>query len=759
MKQNLIMKVSVLAVPVLVAGATACPQTVLAAAADDATGGALEEVIVTAQRRSERIQDVPSAITALDSEAISRLNLRGTEELARQVPSMTFDVLTPGESTITMRGLGTAYGLSPTVSYYLNEVPLDMRTDGYSGAPDIDLFDVDRVEVLRGPQGTLYGASAMGGAVRIITKQPDFTRFASESEFALETADGGNEGWQVKTALNVPVSDRFATRLVGTYQRVPGYVDRAEPASSFYDPHPDDPVVDENANDVDVIGGRAIAKWLLTDAVTVTPSVMYQEIRADGRGDWYSNQPEFQIATYYPEQSKSRLLVANALVEADLGPMQLLSSTSYASKDVDFDHDFSVLSANLAPLFGVPEPIPNYPTSVFDGSDNSGFIQEFRLTSSDEAARLRWVAGAYYSKFRQTSAEYIDSASFAGDIAELYGDPSLADPAIYRFDQRSEDQQTAVFGEVAIKLWPALELTAGLRGYWLETSLENTQSGLLAAPNQPHTTSSKDGVNPRIVLNYRLNDDVLVYATGARGYRPGGPNVGLPINAGCVLGDVYKPLFDPDSVWNYELGLKSQFLDRRATLNLAAYRIDWKDVQQSITDPVCGSLFFANFGDARSEGVELEISLRPIESLLLNASASYTDAKYTKVDDAFVGFVDVQPGDALSEVPEWKYAASAEYTFAIGDRRSGYVRADWQYVGSIPTGVTNRLERDSYDILNAAVGMQSGPWEVSLYVQNAGNTKGTLAILQDATATIDGVFDSRIATSPRTIGMLVRMRF
>ena len=405
----------------LLASAGAVAQT-----ADDA---ALEEIVVTAQRRSERLQDVPSAITALDSEALSRLALRGNEDLARQVPSMTFDVLAPGESAITMRGLGTAYGLSPTVSYYLNEVPLDMRTDGYSGTPDIDLFDVDRIEVLRGPQGTLYGASAMGGAIRIITKQPEFEEFTSDSEMGLETTDGGNEGWQVKSALNVPLSERFATRLVGTYQRVPGYIDRREPVSSFYDPNPNDPVAAGNANDVDIYGGRLIAKWLVSDDVTVTPSILYQEITADGQVGYRTNQPEFSIASYYPEESETRLLVANALVEAQLGAMDLLSSTSYTSKVVDFDHDFSVLTANLAPFFGIPEPIPNYPTSVFDGSDNSGFIQELRLTSTaDASARLRWVVGAYYSKFRQKSAEYIDSEPFAEEIAELFGDPSLAGP-------------------------------------------------------------------------------------------------------------------------------------------------------------------------------------------------------------------------------------------------------------------------------------------------------------------------------------------
>jgi outer membrane receptor protein involved in Fe transport len=518
-------------------------------------------------------------------------------------------------------------------------------------------------------------------------------------------------------------------------------------------------VSEQNANDVDVYGGRLIAKWLVSDAVTVTPSVLYQEITADGQGDYQTNQPEFSLATYYPEQSETRLLVANALVEAQIGSLDLLSSTSYTSKDVDFDHDFSVLSANFAPLFGIPEPVPNYPTSVFDGSDNSGFIQEFRLSSGDDAARLRWIVGAYYSKFRQKSAEYIDSAAFAADIAELYGDPSLADPALYRFDQRTEDEQTALFGEVTLQLLPALELTAGLRGYWLESSLENVQSGLYAAASQPHTSARQDGVNPRLVLNYHATDDVLIYATGARGYRPGGPNVGLPTNLGCALGDAYRPLFDPDSVWNYELGVKSQFLDRRATLNVAGYRIDWKDVQQAVADPVCGSLFFANFGEARSEGVEVELSVKPVESLLLNASASYTDAQYTKVDSAFVGAVEVQPGDPLADVPEWKYAVSGEYTFAFGDSRSGYVRADWHYVDATPIGVTTRDERPSYDILNASVGLQSGPWDLSVYVENVGNTDAVLALRQDSVSGIPGIFDTRVNARPRTTGILLRMRF
>src|SRR5580658_11335634 len=195
------------------------------AAADDQ----LEEIVVTAQKRSERLQDVPAAITAVSGDALNELHLQGNADLARSVPSLSFDVLGPGESTLTIRGLGTAYGLAPAVSYYLNETPLDIRTDGYAGAPDIDFFDVDRVEVLRGPQGTLYGSSSMGGAIRVLTNQPDVSAFAVNAEIGGSAMDGGGYGYLAKSAVNIPLSSDLAVRVVGAYEYVPGYIDRATP--------------------------------------------------------------------------------------------------------------------------------------------------------------------------------------------------------------------------------------------------------------------------------------------------------------------------------------------------------------------------------------------------------------------------------------------------------------------------------------------------------------------------------------------------
>src|SRR5580698_7943743 len=209
----------------LTALALAALPIVTVAAGDDQ----LEEIVVTAQKRSERLQDVPAAITAISGDALNELHLQGNADLARSVPSLSFDVLGPGESTLTIRGLGTAYGLAPAVSYYLNETPLDIRTDGYAGAPDVDFFDVDRVEVLRGPQGTLYGSSSMGGALRVLTAQPDPSAFAVNTEFSGSTMDGGGAGYSAKSAVNLPLAANAAVRLVGTYEHVPGYINLSTP--------------------------------------------------------------------------------------------------------------------------------------------------------------------------------------------------------------------------------------------------------------------------------------------------------------------------------------------------------------------------------------------------------------------------------------------------------------------------------------------------------------------------------------------------
>jgi outer membrane receptor protein involved in Fe transport len=729
----------------ILCGALGVPGWLMAAQTSDA----LDEIVVTAQRRAERLQDVPEAITALSGDALNQLHLQGNADLATQVPSLSFDVLGPGESTLAIRGLNTAYGLAPAVSYYVNETPLDIRTDGYAGAPDIDFFDVERVEVLRGPQGTLYGSSSMGGAVRILTSQPDPKAFAVNAEVGASNMDGGGAGYLAKSAVNLPLADDVAVRLVGSYEHVPGYINRVIPGD-YSEAESAQPVSARRVNDADLKSGRIIALWKPIDGLSIKPSVILSEVDASSNSDYFTNLPDFTTSGYTPSPQTSRLIVGNLEVDDDFGFATLLSSTSVLSRDVETHNDFTLFLANLAPEFGVPDP-PNYPGTDFYTSHNAGFIQELRLTSPAEQP-LRWVAGAYFSRYRQHSTDSTNSSTFADALGQT------ASPNLYSFDQSVIDQQTAVFADLTYTIVPQFEITAGARYYELRDSLENTQSGDLAAPDQPLVHAKASGTSPRLVFTYHPLPDTTVYATAARGYRPGGPNVGLPTGIGCTLNNAYSPLYQPDSVWNYELGSKTEFLERRLSIDVAAYRIDWKNVQQAVTDPGCGYEFVANVGDAVSKGIEAEINFKPVESLLLSASGSYDHAEFSSIDAAFQGAGAAQPGEAVPSVPRQKFNFGGEYTAMIADH-TGYLRLDWSRIGKVPAGFTYNAVRPAYGTLEATLGVRAGRYDLSLYGHNLTNSNGILEILQGTSYSVGNTFATQISTPPRTIGIDLKMHF
>jgi iron complex outermembrane receptor protein len=719
------------------------------AAAQTAAIDAIEEIVVTAQRREERLQEVPAAISALSGESLSRQHLLGNADLARQVPSLSFTVQGPGESTLAIRGLGTAYGLAPAVSYYINETPLDIRTDGVAGVPDVDFFDVERVEVLRGPQGTLYGSSSMGGALRILTAQPDPSGFAARGEAGVSTMEDGGDGYSGKGAVNVPLGDNAAVRIVAAYEHLGGYVDRATPGD-YADPDPDLTIADREVNDADLTSGRILGLWRIGDKVSIKPSVTYSKIETGSTSEYFDNLPEFTKAATYESPLDSEFVTGNLLVEADLGFASLLSSSSVLTRDVENRDDYSLLLVNFAPFFELPQV--DYPTLHRLSSENDGLIQEFRLTSPADQ-RFRWVAGLYFSRFEQNSTELIDSETFADAIGQTDS------TSIYTFDQQVVDRQAAVFADLTFEALPNLELTVGARYYELRSNLENVQTGILAAPNQPRIDAKSTGTSPRAVVSYRPTDDVTVYATAGRGYRPGGPNVGLPDGIGCELTGAYQPLYEPDTVWNYELGAKTEFLDRRLSVNVAAYRIDWEDVQQAVVDPSCGYIIVANVGEARSEGFEAEIVMRPIDSLLLTAGGSYTDAKFTAIDPAYQSASESSPGDPLPDVPRRKFSAGAEYSLDFGADRTGFLRADWSYLSEIPTGFTSQDERPSYDTLGASIGLRTDRYEISLYGRNLTDENGILDIRTGAVSSYEDIFKTRISTPPRTIGLNLRLNF
>jgi outer membrane receptor protein involved in Fe transport len=260
------------------------------------------------------------------------------------------------------------------------------------------------------------------------------------------------------------------------------------------------------------------------------------------------------------------------------------------------------------------------------------------------------------------------------------------------------------------------------------------------------------------VLSYHPAADSTLYATAARGYRPGGPNVGLPANIGCTLGNAYSPLYEPDSVWNYELGAKADFLERKLSMNVAGYVIDWNNVQQSVTDPGCGSLFIANVGTARSKGAEAEIKFKPFDFLLLAFSGSYTNATFQSIAAPFQGATAVNTGDAVPDVPKQKAAVTVEYTRTVG-AYSGFVRADWTHLGSVPTGFTYRDVRPAYNELDAALGLRREHYEFTLYGHNLTNSNGIVSIQQGSVYSYGNVFKTQISIPPRTIGLNVSLRF
>jgi iron complex outermembrane receptor protein len=710
----------------------------------------LDEIVVTAQRRAERLQDVPEAITALSGDMLNQMHLQGNADLATHVPSLSFDVLGPGESTLAIRGLGTAYGLAPAVSYYINETPLDIRTDGFSGAPDIDFFDIDRIEVLRGPQGTLYGSSSMGGALRVLTAQPDPKSMAINAEAGGSSMDGGGAGYFAKSAVNLPLSADSAVRVVGAFEHVPGYINREIPGD-YSVAQPNEPVTARRINDADIKSGRILGLWQPTDSLTIKPSVMLSEVDAANTSQYFSNLPTFTIAANYPTPQTSRLTVGNLQLDYNFDVATLMSSTSVLSRDTQTQSDFTLFFADLAPEFGLPET-PDYPGTDFYTSHNGAFIQEFRLTSPTEQ-RLRWVAGAYFSRFRQHSTESTNSSAFADALGQTDS------PNLYLFDQSVIDQQTAVFADLTYKVVRQFEVTAGERYYELRDSLENTQSGAFAAPNQPLVHAKASGNSPRVVLTYHPTDDATIYTTAGRGYRPGGPNVGLPAGIGCSLSNAYEPLYRPDSVWNYEVGAKTEFLQRRLSVDLAAYRIDWKDIQQAVIDPGCGYEFIANVGTAQSKGAEAEINFKPIEALLLAASGSYIHAEFTSIAGPFQGAAAVHSGDAVPDVPRDKFDLSADYTIAVIAQYSGYLGLDWSHLSSVPTGFTYHATRPAYSALDATLGVRTQRYDLSLYGHNLTNSNGILEILEGASYNYGNVFRTQISTPPRTVGIDLKMHF
>jgi iron complex outermembrane recepter protein len=725
----------------------------------------LEEVVVTAQKRAETLAEIPMSVTVLTGDSLERQQAHNFQDLVARVPGFSLTSNRQGVTRVTLRGVNTG-GVASTVGVYVDDVPFGSST-GLANAAilsgDIDTFDLDRLEVLRGPQGTLYGASALGGVMKYVSNTASTDAFEARAKVGFESVRGGEAGYAVTGLVNVPVSDRVAVRASGFYRQDGGYVRSIgnNPIASLTDPGVNvvsGTRVESDINDVDVFGGRVSALFHVADNVTLDLRVMAQNIETGSTNlidaDPVTLQPSVSGAVrsrYHRDPSDIEYRVYSAALDWDLRGMTLQSVTSYSTFEQDFVTDVAANTAlagvPLAPvttlIFGDPvtRPLSAIQTQI---TSTDKFTQELRLVSTDDSP-FKWLVGVYYTKEDSAIDPQRILAVEAGTDTVAADIPVLAEAKL-----DSDFEEIALFANATWEITDRLELSFGARVSRNEQSASQTLEGALlgGAVSFDDADSSEKPFTYSISPRFQLTDNVAVYGRVATGYRPGGPNV---IPAGAPPGTPGS--YDSDELTSYEVGVKASSVDGRFAIDLAAFYLDWEDVQ--LLAVVNGVGLNANGGTAVSRGAEFAATFRPMEELTFSLNGAYTDAELTEDTDPIVGGSD---GDPLSYVPKWSFAADAELRWPIGAALA-YAGVNLSYVDDRPAGFNNRdpdgrIRRlDSYTTLGLRAGVEFDRWTVEVYGKNVTDDDGLTDIVNAGVLPNGQVGLSRIR--PRTFGLTV----
>ncbi|HUD93644.1 TonB-dependent receptor [Sphingobium sp.] len=690
-----------------------------------------QEIVVTAQKRTERLKDVPAAITALTSESLQERVASKLDDYVARIPGLVVSQAggASGATQLSIRGITTGAGGNPTVGVYIDESPFGAST-GYGAytVPDLDPQDLARVEVLRGPQGTLYGAGSLGGLLKYVTADPDPTRFFGRVQVDGSTVDGGGRGYGMRAAANVPLSETVALRVSGYNRRDPGFIDNVQTG-------------EKDINATRYYGGRAALAWQLNDDWKIRASALYQH---------YSGSPpivDYDSMTFQPsygELKQSRapdttnvrqnIGAYSLLVEGDLGFATLTSASTYNHQTMRFNLDYSpLLSPQLAPAFGIPTlGFKNTaPVSV------DKYTQELRL-SSPTSDSLSWQLGAFYTHEKQKAFSQILS------IDRETGAPITGLPDIGSVAGHYKFAEVALFGDATYHFSSAFDITAGLRYSKNKQRVRNVNTGLLFGTTVFETPSKDDALTFLVSSSYHIDKDTMIFARVASGYRPGGPNATYP---GA------PPTYGPDKVTDYELGLKSDLFDRKLSLELSGFWIDWRDIQiQRVT---LGS-YVDNGPSAVSRGFEASGTVRPARGLEIYGNIAYTDAHLT--EDLPTGSALGISGDRLPLTPRWGGAAGATYTVPLSGDWNGDLGIDWRHVGwragAFPNAGQVRFHLPSYDTVDLRAGVSNDRWTFTLYAKNLGDVRGL-----STDVNLGAGMTSVSVIQPRTFGVSAAAKF
>ena len=715
----------------------------------------LEEVVVTAEKRAEHVQDIPISLTALSGAELEQQGIMDTADAARQIPGVAMTSSGPGQTEYTIRGLSSSGAAVGTVGFYLDDVPVTAPQAAQNGhvSIDPDLYDLNRVEVLRGPQGTLYGSGSMGGTIKLVTNQPELHAFDASTALDGSYTSGGGINGRISAMVNLPLVDgRLAVRLVGTEEHVSGWIDRIV-LNDF--PLPTNPCLAQfagctrgnvlaapaafdhkNVNDENLRAFRAALKFQATDDFSLTASGFYQKLALGGLSN-FDNPPGTELAHYQPfdiaEPFSDTFSLGNLVAEYNFPWFSLTSATSYWKRTQSQTQDVSETVQNYGPFpsYYIPDGGLG-PLAVTEVDGTRQFSEEVRLTSTGET-RFKWLIGGFFSDYKYTQDQFYTPQPIVL-ILEDY-----------------QQKQRAVFGEASYNITSQFKATVGLRHYSYTQDGTIFEGGALVNPTvTAPVDASNGGTNPKFTLSDDVLKDVMVYATAAKGFRPGNGNVPVPDQCGVPN---YPRQYGPDTVWSYELGEKATVLDHRLTINSDVYYEQWNRVQQQIIPP-CGFGYIDNVGTAHVKGGELEINAKLTSAWTLVQSVGITHAVFTATSPE-TGF---SPGDKLLNVPSYTASTSLVYSVPVSDSYSVVARASNVLVGPSRSETYFIEELPSYDIVNARVGLVGNRWSGFLYADNLTNRRAFLNNAPDYLANVPSF--TRVATNqPLTIGIVVNFKY
>jgi len=754
----------------------------------------IEEITVTARKREESLQDVGASIQAFTGESLKRQGITSMADVVRFLPSVSHIGAVPGGNKIIFRGVSdnpNAFIAASSAALYLDEQPLTQ----FAVNPEPRLVDIERVEALAGPQGTLYGDSSQSGTLRIITNKPDPSEFSAGAEVMFRTGSDSDNSYDVNAYVNLPlVEDKFAIRLVGFSAEDGGFIDNVPGTSVMLGGKNNDNLVQEDINKVEFSGGRVAAKWFMNENWSATLAYIAQKSEADGSNIYDPTVGDLQNVLFFKDIRDDEWSQASLTLEGSIGSIDFVSNTSYFERDVDYSYDRSAYAAywnyNICSSYAAycwsGQTLYDQDTTSYsiENLENERFTQEIRLSQSGD--NYRWVLGAFYEKktefwaYRAKTPEFLDSLSYYYWTG-IYA-PSGVDPSWWLSVDDTEWKQWAVFGNFNYDFSERWSMEIGLRYFDQEMDRNYyVDKPFISAPGVwpdfTNPTGENSDVVPKVAVNFNINDDHMLYALYSEGFRAGGANRNRVPEEFTALPLVYEP----DKLKNFEIGFKSRFADGRMQLNATAFFGQWEDYQIETVDPSflacvppatpqtdpCGQPFqvmVANVGDAQQTGVELDFKAAPNEKWDLGFNMTYVVAE---TSEDFIVSQLVEKGTRLPNVPKLKYAAFLQYTWPVLSGSDMYVRGQYtyqsdswnqleEYEAEELVQARGKFNQPSFGIGDIRAGIRGSAWTVEAFVNNVGDER---AVLYNDDLFFDPFWGKRRVTTNRPREYGIRMSY